>query len=61
MVWPLDPTPWVKAMYVGKIFATMLLQTLSALIWYATWPYSEKKFNFGLGPHPLSLSQGLGP
>ena len=27
---------------VGKIFATMLLPALSALIWYATWPYSEK-------------------
>ena len=60
MVWPFDPTPWVEGVSVGKIFATMLLQKLSALIWYATWPYSEK-FNFGLGPHPRIPPQGLGP
>ena len=50
IVWPFDPTPWVKGVSVGKIFATMLLPASSALIWYATWPLSEK---YIVWPHPL--------
>ena len=43
MVWPFDPTPGVEGVSVGNIFATMmLLHALLALIWNATWPYSEK-------------------
>ena len=40
---PFEPTPRVKGVCKGKIFAGMLLYTsLPLLIWYATWPYSEK-------------------
>ena len=38
----------------------MLLPASSALIWYATWPYSEK-VQFWPGPCPLSPPNGLGP
>ena len=53
LAWPFDPTPWVEGVSVSKIFAIMLLPASSALIWYATWPYSEKKFNFDPCPTPL--------
>ena len=52
IVWPFDPTPWVKGVYVGKIFATMLLPASSAFIWYATWLLSEKD-SLTFRPHPL--------
>ena len=32
MVWPFDPTPLVKGVSVGKIFATMLLQSILAMM-----------------------------
>ena len=51
--WPFDPTPWVKGVSVGKIFATMLLPVSSALIWYATWLLSEKIYSLTFWPHPL--------
>ena len=53
IVWPFDPTPWVKGVSVGKIFATMLLPASSALIWYATWLLSEKMYSLTFWPHPL--------
>ena len=40
--WPFDPTPGVKGVCKGKTFASMLLYAIFPLIWYATWPYSEK-------------------
>ena len=48
MVWRFDPTPGVEGMSVGKIVSTIVLHASSALIWYETWPFSEKKFNFDL-------------
>ena len=36
--WP----PGVKGVCKGKPFACMLLFASFPLIWYATWPYSEK-------------------
>ena len=57
IVWPFDPTPWVEGVSVGKIFATMLLQKSSALIWYATWPYSEKSLILTSAPPPKSTQQ----
>ena len=44
----------------GKIFATMLLNVTVPLIWYATWPYSEK-VEFWPLPHPLSPPRGSDP
>ena len=32
IVLPFDPTPWVGGVFLGKIFATMLLPASSALI-----------------------------
>ena len=58
IVWPFDPTPWVEGVSVGKIFATMLLLASSALIWYATWPNSEK---VQFWPLPVSPPNWLGP
>ena len=42
--WPFDSTLQGRGRGASavKLFATMLLHTSSALIWYATWPYSEK-------------------
>ena len=40
--WPVDPTPGVKGVYKGKLFVSMSLYASLPLIWYATWPYSEK-------------------
>ena len=57
IVWPFDPTPWVQGVSVGKIFATMLLPASSALIWYATWPYSEKSLILTLAPPSNSIQQ----
>ena len=37
----------------GKIFATMLMHSWFPLIWYATWPFSEKKsWILTCWPHP---------
>ena len=52
IVWHFDPTPWVKGVSVGKIFATMLLPASSALIWYATWLLSEKYIVWPFDPTP---------
>ena len=40
--WTFDPTPGVKGVCKDKILASMLLYASFPLIWYATWPYSEK-------------------
>ena len=37
--WPLDPTEGVRE---GKIFSSIMLYVSFPLIWYATWPYSDK-------------------
>ena len=60
IVWPFDPTPWVKGVSVGKIFATMLLPVSSALIWYATWLLSEKMYSLTFWPHPLGRGRVCG-
>ena len=52
IVWPFDPTPWVEGVSVGKIFATMLLPSPSALIWYATWLLLEKDIVWPFDPTP---------
>ena len=36
------PHPGLKGVCYGKRFASMLLYASLSLIWYATWPYSEK-------------------
>ena len=54
------PHPLGRGCVCGQIFATMLLPASSALIWYATWPYSEK-VNFWPRPHPLSPPNRLWP
>ena len=41
----------------GKIFARILSYISFPLIWYATWPYSEK-VDHRPGPDPKSLYQG---
>ena len=60
IVWPFDPTPWVKSVSVGKIFATMLLPASSALIWYATWLLSEKYIVCPFDPPPPPPPPPLG-
>ena len=53
---PFDPTPRVKmggwGWVCGKIFATMLLHSRSHLVWFATWPCSEKVEFWHIDPIP---------
>ena len=55
---------WGSEVRGGGSAGKYLLQHIAAfaipLIWYATWPYSEKKFNFGLCPAP-KVHPGVGP
>ena len=60
IVWPFDPTLWVKGVSVGKIFATMLLPASSALIWYATWLLSEKYIVWPFDPTPWVKGVSVG-
>ena len=60
IVWPFDPTPWVEGVSVGKIFATMLLQASSALIWYATGLLSEKNIVWPFDPTPWVKGVSVG-
>ena len=54
IVWSFDPTPWVKGVSVGKIFATyMLLPALSALIWKCIMTTFRKRYSLTFWPQPL--------
>ena len=61
MFWPTDPIPRVGgggSVSASKIFATMLVHSWFSLIWYVTWPCSEK-VNFDLFD-PIHRIGGVG-
>ena len=51
LFWPFDPKGQGEGS-ADKIFATMLMHSLFPLIWYATWPFSEKVEFWPVDPIP---------
>ena len=51
-IWPFDPIPGIRCVK-GKMFLACYCMLHFPLIWYATWPYSEKKslLSFGIDPN----------
>ena len=60
-IYPIFPTPKFalnKGVSASKIFVTMLLHTWFPLIWYATWPCSDKTdFFYLLTPYPRVMEE----
>ena len=66
-MWPIDRIPRVRGVgrlgglgrgSLGKIFATLLLHLWFSLIWYATWPCSDKVEFWPFDPTPQVHSVG---